>query len=58
VPGRFRVTVHGFNGSGFRVQRFSPAAGLKSGQFDQKIDFGFAESIKQRISKECILSIS
>ncbi|MGD8972878.1 MAG: hypothetical protein PVJ56_06220, partial [Desulfobacterales bacterium] len=28
----------------------SPAAGLKSGQFDRKRIFGFAELIKKRIS--------
>ncbi len=40
----FWVTVHGFRGCGFRGSRFrgsrfSPAAGLKSGLFNQKRNF-------------------
>jgi hypothetical protein len=36
---------------------FSPAAGLKSGQFDRERNFEKA-NIEYRMSKECILSIS
>jgi len=40
----------GLKGQGFRVQRFSPTAGLESGQFDRKSNSGLTEFLKKRIS--------